>query len=260
MVWRLRYGWYHPTSGTTNEMSPMRTIAKIFNRAAASCAILGALALGPAAHANTLDTTGWLHGSIVETVHQNALTETVNTGGFTGVWHSGGAPDVLTPITFWCFELTQYFSPGTSYTGYTAAALVSPVATQLAQLFEEAFPLASTSAINSAAFQLAIWELEYDSSSLNVNTGAPFYATGGDPDGTSARNTANMWLQHLGNYTGAAWTITRLSNTQHQDFIVGNMQPTLRQLPEPPMLPLLLTAMGAAALLESRRRLRTRGE
>jgi hypothetical protein len=239
----------------------MRSISKTFNRAAATCAVIGALACGSTAQANTLDTTGWLHGSIAETVHQGALTENVAAGGFTGVFHSGTTPDVLTPITFWCFELTQYFNPGTSYSGYTAGALVSPVTTQIAQLFEEAFALSGTSTVNSAAFQLAIWDIEYDSN-RNVNVGPGFYATGGSTDGGLARTQANMWLLHLGDYTGAAWAITRLSNSYHQDFIVGNMSPAVccsRQLPEPPMLPLVLTVMGVAALVESRRRLRSRG-
>jgi hypothetical protein len=239
----------------------MRPISKMFNRAAATCAVIGALACGSPVQANTLDTTGWLHGSIAETVHQGPLTENVAAGGFTGVWHSGTTPDVLTPITFWCFELTQYFNPGTSYPGYTAAPLAGPVATQIAQLFEEAFALAGTSTIYSTAFQLAIWDIEYDSN-RNVNLGPGFYATGGSTDGGLARDRANIWLAHLGDYTGAGWAITRLSNSYHQDFIVGNMPPAAcckRELPEPPMLPLLLTAMGMAALLESRRRLRSRG-
>lgn len=241
----------------------MQPMSKLLKRAAATCAVIGALGCGTTAYANTLDTTGWLHGSLAETVHQGALTQNVAAGGFTGVWHSGTTPDVLTPITFWCFELTQYFSPGTSYTGYTASALVSPVATQLAQLFEEAFAFAGTSTVNSAAFQLAIWDIEYDSGNRNVNSGAGFYATGGSADSALARTQANAWLAHLGDYTGAGWAFTRLSSTQHQDFIVGNMVPSTccgRELPEPPVLPLLLTALGVAALVESRRRLlRSRG-
>ena len=241
----------------------MRSMSSVLNRAAAACAVIGALACGSTAQANTLDTTGWLHGSLAETVHQGALTENVAAGGFTGVWHSDTTPDVLTPITFWCFELAQYFSPGTSYTGYTASALVSPATTELAQLFEEAFALAGTSSVYSAAFQLAIWDIEYDSGNRNVNSGAGFYATGGSADSALARTQANVWLAHLDDFTGAGWAFTRLSNTRHQDFIVGNMPPAAcctRELPEPPALPLLMAAMGVLALVESRRRLlRSRG-
>jgi len=184
----------------------MRTIANMLPRATAACAVVGALALGGTAHANTLDTTGFLNGSVGLTVHQGALTENVSAGGFTGKWHSGGTPDVLSPITFWCFELTQYFSPGTSYPGYTASALGGPVVSRIVQLFQEAFGAADDSVTNSAAFQLAIWEIEYESSGLadvslyNVSSGTGFYATGSGVNFTAARNQANTWLAGLDAY------------------------------------------------------------
>jgi hypothetical protein len=235
----------------------MPSIAKILKRATATCAVMGAVAMGATAHANTLDTTGWLNGSVSMTVHQGSLTQGVSAGGFTGVWHSG-TPDVATPITFWCYELTQYFNPGTSYPNYTASPLSG--ATLIAELFQEAYGAAASSRINSAAFQLAVWELEYDSGSLDVNTGAGFNATGGGADGIAARMQANTWLAGLG--SAGTWSITRLSNTVHQDFITGGDLPGAcckRTVPEPPVLPLILVAMGAAALVESRRRLRSRG-
>ena len=242
----------------------MRSIATFLQRATAACAVAGALAIGGAtAHANTLDTTGFLNGSVGLTVHQGALTEAVAAGGFTGKWHSGGTPDVLSPITFWCFELTQYFNPGTSYPGYTASALGGTVASRIVQLFHEAFGAAGTSSTNSAAFQLAIWEIEYESSgSYDVTTGSGFYATGSGANFTTARDQANYWLAHLNDYSGDGLTIALLHNSEHQDFITSGLPPSAcckRDVPEPPVLPLVLAAMGAAALVESRRRLRTRG-
>lgn len=246
----------------------MRSIATMLHRATAACAVVGALAIGGTAHANTLDTTGSLAGSVGLTVHQGALTQNVAAGGFTGTWHSGGTPDVLSPITFWCFELTQYFSPGTSYPGYTASALGGAVASRIVQLFHEAFGAADDSATNSAAFQLAIWEIEYESSGLadvslyNVSSGTGFYATGSGVNFTAARNQANTWLAGLDAYSGSGLTIALLHNSEHQDFISSGLPPSAcckRDVPEPPVLPLVLAAMGAAALVESRRRLRSRG-
>jgi hypothetical protein len=241
----------------------MRSIANMLHRATAACAVVGALALGGTAHANTLDTTGFLNGSVGLTVHQGSLTENVSAGGFTGKWHSGGTPDVLSPITFWCFELTQYFSPGTSYPGYTASALGGGAVSRIVQLFQEAFSLADDSSTNSAAFQLAIWEIEYESSGIyDVTSGAGFYATGSGANFTAARDQANTWLTHLNDYSGTGLTIALLSNSSHQDFITAGLPPSAcckREIPEPPLLPLVLAAMGAAALVESRRRLRSRG-
>ena len=246
----------------------MRPIANMLHRATAACAVVGALALGGVAQANTLDTTGSLNGSVNLTVHQGALTETVAAGGFTGNWHSGGSPDIVSPIVFWCFELSEYFSPGTSYTGYTASALGGPVASRIVQLFHEAFGAADDSPTNSAAFQLAIWEIEYEASGLanqanyNVTSGTGFYATGSSGNFNAARDQANTWLHNLDASSGDGLTIALLHNRGHQDFITAGLPPAAccsRELPEPPMLPLVLTVMGVAALVESRRRLRSRG-
>ena len=48
-------------------------------------------------------------------------------GSFVGTWNG-------LPITFWCFELTQYFYFGVEYTDCTASPANNPV---LARLFEE---------------------------------------------------------------------------------------------------------------------------
>jgi hypothetical protein len=230
-------------------------------RAAAACAVVSALALGGAAHANTLDATAWLNGSINLDLHRNGGTQNVNAGGFTGMWHSGGSPDIVSSIAFWCFELDQNFNLGVSYPNYTPSHLGGTIGAQLARLFQEAFSAAATTTVNSVAFQLAVWELEYDPLSLDVNSGS-FTVTGGAQPGMAARTQANTWLTGLTNYSGANWSITQLSHYQRQDFIVGNIPPSecCNRVPEPPVLPLVLAGIGAVALIESRRRLRSRGE
>jgi hypothetical protein len=233
----------------------------LLQRATAVIAMAGALAFGPAAHANTLDTSTWLNGFINLSVHRSGGNQAVSAGGFTGTWHSG-TPDVATPIAFWCFELGQDFHLGSSYPNYNPSSLGGTVGTRIAQLYEEAFGSAASSTINSAAFQLAVWEIEYDTD-LNVLTGSGFNSTGGGASGDAARTQANIWLTGLGGFTGSTWAITRLSNTERQDFIVGNLPPEKcckNDVPEPPVLPLVLAAMGAVALIESRRRLRSRGD
>ena len=234
----------------------MRNISTLLHRTIAACAIAGALCLSAPAAANTLQTTVWLNGSVALTTHRGATAQNVAAGGFTGIWNT------TTPITFWCFDLDHFFSVGSTYTDYTASPLGGGVATQLARLFEEAFGSAGASAVNSAAFQLAVWEIEYDGGSLDVTAGSGFSATGGGANGTAARAQANAWLANLGSYTGASWSISQLLSATHQDFIVGNLPPSKcckNDVPEPPVLPLVLAAMGAVAMVESRRRLRSRG-
>lgn len=239
----------------------MNSKTSLLHRAAAACAFAGAVAIAAPVHANQLDTTGWLNGFVPETTHRGANNQNVNAGGFTGTYHTV-LPPAAVPITFWCFDLDHTFNLGMSYPDYSPMTLSGALATQLAQLFQEASGAAASFNIFSAAFQLAIWELEYDSGNLDVTMGSGFSATGGGANGTAARSQANMWLANLGSYTGAGWTITELvSGSGHQNFIVGNLPPDecCKNVPEPPVLPLVLAALGAVALVGSRRRRNTRG-
>ncbi len=77
-------------------------------------------------------------------------------GGFVGTWNGD-------PLQFWCAELTQTFSFNhlPAY-DYTASIPNNATFTMLGQLFHEGYATALDSAKNSAAFQLAIWEILYD--------------------------------------------------------------------------------------------------
>jgi hypothetical protein len=211
--------------------------------ALAACAALCAM---PVAGANTLQTIGWASGNGFNEIF-SVTTPTANgvpTGGFTGKWNG-------TPIIFWCYELTQYFSLGGTYTNYTA--YTPPIApppitagqvTELSELFTEAFAHALDSASNSAAFQLAIWEIEYETASgpLSLSTGNFHVTYNGD---TAALNQANTWLAGLPS-TGD-YTITELYSADNQNFIYGTF--TLREAPEPPLLSLLGVALAALTLV-----------
>jgi len=237
---------------------------KALLRAAMPCVLAGTLAVG-AAHATTLHTTGWMPVNAnpqppdTFTLHREAPNPShtqagINTGGFAGTWNSAS-------IFFWCFDLDHFFSFGQNYTDYveTTVAAYTGDATlegQLRQLFEEAWPHVQDTGDTSAAFQLAIWNLLYDSD-LSVSTHpAPFWADNGH---AAAITQANTWLAGLSGYTGAGWSIRVLQSTNgHQSFIVGDHTPR-QDVPEPASLPLLVLALGALMLLQARRRIRSRG-
>jgi hypothetical protein len=218
------------------------------SRTASFCLVAGALALPVAASATSLHTTGWIAPPPDSfTVHRGATSQGVQAGGFTGIW------DITTAIEFWCFDLDHVFSLGGTY-DYTASLLSGGLATSLAQLFQEAGSVAG-SPHNSAALQLAIWNLLYDGD--NTVSGGSFYATGN----ATAIAQANTWLMNIGNFTGAGYSITYLHNNNNpmaQNFITVANIPR-QQVPEPPMLPLVLAALGAVALVQ-RRRVQSRGE
>jgi hypothetical protein len=197
-------------------------------------------------------------------VHRDATAQTVNVGGFTGTFGSP-AEDII----FWCFDLDHTFSFGNNY-DYTEQAFANAtVEHTLSQLFEEAYAHATTDgATASAAFQLAVWNIAYDTDTSVSPPGSSsnhFWATNPSPSGSTARELANSWLADLGNYSGDGWNVTQLISTpdrsgnHHQNFITATYTPPQRDLPEPPALPLALAALAGLALTRQFRGNRARG-
>jgi len=236
-------------------------LASLLQRTLAGCAVAATLAISAPAAATALHNTGWLAGSQgpAYTIHGTAVPNPVvnpaATGGFVGTFG-------VTPITYLCFDLLHSFSIGSTL-DYTASALSGGMATTLSHLFNVAAANGGFSDLDhSAAFQLAIWNIEYEGDA-SVSGGTGFYVTGG----ANAINIANGWLALLNNplYANPDHAVIRLDSTsdpQHQNFITFTTLPNCcgRTVPEPPMLPLLVTIAGIAALVESRRRARVRGE
>src|SRR5262249_39270873 len=166
---------------------------------------------GMPAKATTLVGSGYANGS--ETFSMTSPpANNVGTGAFEGTLDGS-------PFVFFCFELTQYFSFGVTYTDYTESQPSSPTFTLLSELFTEGFAHALDSTDNSAAFQLAIWEIEYEGGSpTDLRTGT-FHVLS-DNGHTATVNAANYLLTHLPS-TGL-YTITLLHSPDHQDFIFGS--------------------------------------
>lgn len=123
-------------------------------------ALTAVVALGAAqlAFANpvTLTPSGFANGfseqfnvSVPTVVDPSPLS----TGAFVGTEDPGAIP-----ITFFCFELTQSFGFGNPY-AYDDSAVSGGKYDTLGELFTEAFAHATDTAQNSAAFQLAVWEI-----------------------------------------------------------------------------------------------------
>ena len=163
-------------------------------------------------------------------------------GGFRGIWDP--APGANLTIDYWCYQLDQEFSPGTTY-DYTASVLNYA---DLSRLFTRASGMALTDALHSAAFQLDIWELEYDPGNYNLLTGA-FTAIGTDP---AIIAVAQAWLTDL-SLVSPTTTIVLLHSDTNQDFITSFTIPTKDLLPEPSSLPLLGLGLAAMIFVGSRR-------
>ncbi|HEY1325940.1 MAG TPA: hypothetical protein VGI14_03315 [Casimicrobiaceae bacterium] len=228
------------------------------SRFAFVAAILAAT-LSVGTRADTLHTTNFVATPAdIYTVHRDSHAQTVYVGGFIGVFD-------LVDIVFWCYDLDHTFSFNQNY-DYTETPMADATREgQLARLFDEAYAHAISDGPDaSAAFQLAIWNIGYDtdvSVSPPGSTTNHFWATAPNPAGSTARDLANTWLQHLNDFTGDGWTVSQLVSTpdqagnHHQNFITATYRPPQRDLPEPSALALVLLAMAGCVLT-----LRFRGE
>jgi hypothetical protein len=208
-----------------------------WSRCVLSAAFLLALAAAPV-HADTLHTTTWIAPPPdVFTLHRDGKTDQpgIQVGGFKGTWNG-------VDILFWCFDLDQNFNFRTDYGDYTASTYASPQLDDIQRLFSIGFSQVFGAPHASAAFQLALWNIEYDGDA-DVASGS-FRASGGSSTAVTLANDLLGGLHDPG-VSGAGWTITRFTSLRHQDFIMGVHEPS-RDVPEPAAPALALVALAAA--------------
>ena len=131
------------------------------------------------------------------TVGSQAVTLT-SPGFVLGPTVSAGAFNLNPPagVIAYCIDIFQTIQFGTPYNDYTATSLAADgVLTaarkaEIAQLFHGFYDTSLTSAKNSAAFQLALWEVTFENGlnslsadGASLNKGST-YATGPDGPGT----------------------------------------------------------------------------
>ncbi len=217
-----------------------------------------AIALGTAhAQAEWVTFPGSSHGA--KDVNYQVSNGSTTASGF------GGAGGLLTSVnggptfTSYCVDLFEYISFGTPYSNYTlvdgsAHAFTNTRAdTDIGKLFT--LMPAVMNATTEAAFQIAIWELAYETASTyNVSTGtAKFW--GGNAQTSGALAMANTWLGQLSSIkTGldvdVLESFTTLRSTGHQDVVFAP------PVPEPSTYALMaagLLGMGFVARRRSQR-------
>jgi len=205
------------------------------------CALAATGLLGASlpATADVLGTTGFKAGSQSFGLSLNGASSSVAAGGYAGTWNASA-------IVFWCIELTQYFGFGGNYTDYTASLPGDASFGMLGQLFNEAYGT-TTDAQHSAAFQLAIWEIIYDSD-LDLHAGG-FHVTSGD---AATITLAQGWLNGLGNFPDT-YNLVWLHSDTHQDFVTfGRPFVDLRSTVDEPV-PLALLAVALCVAVVGRR-------
>jgi hypothetical protein len=215
--------------------------------------LLGAcLMLAPAAYADPFKATGFAVGS-------QSITLTDPPPLYNGSV-SAGAFNLNPPAgeIAYCIDLAQTISFGTLYYDYTKSSLAADGVLsslrkgEIAQLFHGFYTTSLLSSKNSAAFQLALWEIVFETgSSLDVDgahsaTRGTTYATGPDAPDTVI-GIADAWLAGLGAFSTDTTGLYTYRSPEHQDQIVYH------RTPEPPTLIILGAGLGLIAFLARRR-------
>ncbi len=192
-------------------------------------------------------------------------------GGFTGTLSNAGLASLPTGtfnIDTYCVQLGEYFSPGSNY-NYDVITPASSYFTpdgdvrsnRLAKLFSHVyatgggnpFDTASTEAARatlSAAVQLAVWEIKYetDLAALSLGDGLFKWTSTGDLTGVYA--TANQLLNNskLSAVTVDLYVLESLAGGK-QDQVFWR-----HRVPEPASLSLAMLAFAAAGVATRRRK------
>jgi len=214
----------------------------------ASIALATALA-ATAARADDVTFTGFAHGS--QTVHfslvaPNAVASgDVNAGGFATILNGGPS------FVSYCVDLYQHITFGTLYSEYTAPgtshvfANNSRAYADLGRLYANA-GVVDTS-VKEAAFQIAVWEIAYETTAgpYALGSGAASFSGGTAAAPGGALDLAATWLSGLGN--GAGRSISVIESADHQDVIFA-------PVPEPSTYMLMLAGLMATVEISRRKR------
>ena len=207
--------------------------------------------------------TGWAFGSGNQVEVSRAAEANADyngrAGGFRGSLVGAGALSSSAFLTY-CIELEESFSFGnTAMTGYAVVdattyfqgrRVLSPnrpdgatVAQRLGQLitWANADPTRVDSAAESTAFQLAVWNLVYDSDwSVSM--------LGQLSDGSSNAALADLMLAGASQVANR-YDVFALSKVGRQDFIAASLR-----VPEPGSAALVIAALAALGLAVRRQR------
>jgi len=207
----------------------------------------GILSMTPA-RADTVQFLGYSHGSVgvnFQILGSQATSGSTAAGGFLTKLNG------LDPaFTTYCVDLYQFIAfnqPPYGYVNVPASAHAfrnAGAALDLARLYSSGHVV--DTAVTEAAFQLAVWEIAYETTGAYKLDDGDARFSGGGTDAIWALGLATDWLGHLGSGNGYSVRVLESANNQDEVFATA--------IPEPGSFALALAALGVAGGATRRRR------
>ena len=207
-----------------------------------ACLVLGATQ----AHATLVDFQGFANGS--RTVNFALSSPNITTSGFTEAGGFNTLLDNTKLVTSYCIDLYEFLSfSDPAYTNYNLvdgslhAFKNTRADTDIGKLFSAGHLVNNATA--QAAFQIAVWELAYETSTnYDVNSGAARFFGGSAADPGGALSLASDWLRQLSSITNTSdiqvlESVTRGNLAGRQDQVFVN------RVPEPSSVALAMAAL-----------------
>ena len=217
-----------------------------------ACLVLGAAQ----AHATLVDFQGFANGS--RTVNFALSSPNVTTSGYTEAGGFTTLVDNTKLVTSYCVDLYEFLSfSDPAYSNYTLvdgsmhAFKNTRADTDIGKLFSAGHVV--NSATTQAAFQIAVWELAFETdTSYDVSSGAARFFGGSAADPGGALSLASDWLSQLGSITNTSdvqvlESITQRGIQGHQDQVFVN------RVPEPSSAALTVAALLGLGFVTRRR-------
>ena len=205
-----------------------------------------------AARADSVAFSGFTNGSkSVDIVLSNpniSRALATEAGGFNASLNGGPS------FSTYCIDLYEYIGFGSTYTDYTLVTGASHAfgnpnaATDIGKLFAENNAIGNATA--QAAFQIAIWEIAFETTgAYDLGNGAAKFS-GGSAASSGALGLASGWLSALSTTTNnsyTVWALDSIGKPGHQDQVFA------APVPEPSTYALMAGGLLAMGFFASRR-------
>lgn len=157
-----------------------------------------------------------------------------------------------TSFLAYCIDPFQWSSSSpTAYTLESLSTLGSGRESDVTRLYSQSYAGTNGNSLNSAAFQLALWELAKDDGVLT--TGKVHTTDATDAAVMSAANSMIYNAQHGGAGSGQ-YSFDLYTNGSNQDYLVATMA-SVTPVPEPETYAMLLAGLGLIGFTAKRRRI-----